>query len=221
MHKSVKNIIDLNDKVKQKIQELNYSNYYPQIIAVSKTFSMDMIMPLIDYGHEHYGENKVQESVNKWSEIKKSKNNIKLHMIGKLQRNKVSQAVSIFDYIHSVDNIKLAKKISEEQTKQKKNIKVFIQVNIGEEDQKNGVLIKNVNELKNECINLNLNVIGLMCLPPINVSVQNYFSLIKNKNDEFGFKDLSLGMSNDYIDALKYRTTFIRIGTKIFGERTK
>ena len=125
MHKSVKNIIDLNDKVKQKIQELNYSNYYPQIIAVSKTFSMDMIMPLIDYGHEHYGENKVQESVNKWSEIKKSKNNIKLHMIGKLQRNKVSQAVSIFDYIHSVDNIKLAKKISEEQTKQKKKYKSF------------------------------------------------------------------------------------------------
>ena len=216
----MKNIIDLHENVNKKIKDLNYSNYKPQIIAVSKTFSMDNILPLIDYGHEHFGENKVQEALNKWSDIKKQKPHIKLHMIGRLQSNKVKQAVSIFDYIHSVDSIKLANKISEEQKKQNKNIKIFLQVNIGGEIQKSGSNLNDIKKLALECKNMNLNVLGLMCLPPINESVDKYFSLIKYKNDELNYKELSLGMSNDYIEALNYRTSFIRVGTKIFGERT-
>ena len=216
----MKNIIDLHENVNKKIKDLNYSNYKPQIIAVSKTFSMDNILPLIDYGHEHFGENKVQEALNKWSDIKKQKPHIKLHMIGRLQSNKVKQAVSIFDYIHSVDSIKLANKISEEQKKQNKNIKIFLQVNIGGEIQKSGSNLNDIKKLASECKNMNLNVLGLMCLPPINESVDKYFSLIKYKNDELNYKELSLGMSNDYIEALNYRTSFIRVGTKIFGERT-
>tara|TARA_Y100000590_G_C15645124_1_gene986546 strand:+ start:938 stop:1600 length:663 start_codon:yes stop_codon:yes gene_type:complete len=219
MHEIVKNIIDLNGKVKQKIKELNYINYSPKIIAVSKTFSMDHILPLIDYGHQHFGENKVQEALIKWSEVKSKNNNIKLHMIGKLQSNKVKHAVSIFDYIHSVDNIRLAKKISNEQKKQGKNLKIFLQVNIGDEIQKSGSNITELDDLVSECKNMKLSVIGLMCLPPLNEPASKYFSLIKKKNDELNFKDLSLGMSNDYIDALNFKTTFIRIGTKIFGER--
>ena len=221
MHQSVKNIVDLYDNVKQKIQELNYENYDPNIIAVSKTFKMEDIKPLIDYGHKHFGENKVQEALGKWEEAKAIKKDLKLHMIGKLQTNKVKQAVTLFDYIHSVDNLKLAKKISEEQKKQNKRLKIFLQVNIGEEDQKSGIKIEYLDELVNESKNLNLDIIGLMCLPPINESTSKYFSLIKKKNDELNFKELSLGMSNDYIDALNYKTTFIRIGTKIFGERSK
>ena len=219
MHKSVKNIIDLSDNVNKKIEDLNYKNYNPQIIAVSKTFSMENILPLIEYGHEHFGENKVQEALNKWSDIKSQKPNIKLHMIGKLQSNKVKQAVSIFDFIHSVDSIKLANKISEEQNKQNKNLNIFLQVNIGDEIQKSGSNLNDLDNLVVECEKLNLNVLGLMCLPPLNEPVDKYFRLIKKKNDDFNFKELSLGMSNDYIDALNFKTTFIRIGSKIFGER--
>ena len=220
MHNTVKNLIDLNEEVKKKINNLKNQTYPPIIIAVSKTFPIEHILPLIEYGHCHFGENKVQEALNKWSEIKAKKSDLKLHMIGKLQTNKVRQAVSIFDYIHSVDNIKLANKISNEQKKQNKKIKIFLQVNIGEENQKSGSNLDDLNSLVSECKNLNLDVIGLMCLPPINEPTTKYFSLIKNKNDEFNFKDLSLGMSSDYIDALNYQTTFIRIGTKIFGERS-
>ncbi len=220
MHESIKNIIDLNNKVKQKIKELNYHDYNPQIIAVSKTFSIENILPLIEYGHEHFGENKVQEALNKWQKIKINKQNLKLHMIGRLQSNKVKQAVSIFDYIHSVDSLKLIKKISEEQKKQNKKVKIFLQVNVGNEAQKSGSNLNEINELASECRKNNLDVLGLMCLPPINESVSKYFSLIKNKNDELNFNDLSLGMSNDYIEALNFKTTYIRIGTKIFGERS-
>ena len=219
MHQSVKNIIDLNNKVKQKIQELNYTNYNPKIIAVSKTFSMDNILPLIEYGHQHFGENKVQEAYAKWVEIKNKKNDLMLHMIGRLQSNKVKQAVKIFDYIHSLDSLKLAKKIAEEQNKQKKKLKFFIQVNIGEEVQKNGLSLNEANELANQCKDINLDVIGLMCLPPINYTSSKYFSIIKKKNDDLNFKSLSLGMSDDYIDAIHYKSTFFRIGTKIFGKR--
>ena len=220
MHQSIKNIIDLNNKVKQKIKELNFSNYTPQIIAVSKTFTMTEILPLIEYGHYHFGENKVQEAFIKWSEVKTKNKDIKLHMIGRLQSNKVKQAVEIFDYIHSVDSIKLAKKIADEQVKQNKKIKLFLQINIGEEPQKNGVPINDIDILVNECKNMSLNVIGLMCLPPLIGNISEFFSTIKKKNDELNFKDLSLGMSNDYIEALSYKSTFIRIGTKIFGERS-
>jgi pyridoxal phosphate enzyme (YggS family) len=219
MHQSVKNIIDLNNKVKQKIQELNYTNYNPKIIAVSKTFSMDNILPLIEYGHQHFGENKVQEAYAKWVEIKNKKNDLILHMIGRLQSNKVKQAVKIFDYIHSLDSLKLAKKIAQEQNKQKKKLKFFIQVNIGEEIQKNGLSLNEANELANQCKDMNLDVIGLMCLPPINDVSSKYFSIIKKKNDDLNFKSLSLGMSDDYIDAIHYKSTFFRIGTKIFGKR--
>ena len=219
MHQSVKNIIDLNNKVKQKIQELNYTNYNPKIIAVSKTFSIDNILPLIEYGHQHFGENKVQEAYAKWVEIKNKKNDLMLHMIGRLQSNKVKQAVKIFDYIHSLDSVKLAKKIAKEQNKQKKKLKFFIQVNIGEEVQKNGLSLNEANMLANQCKDMNLDVIGLMCLPPINYASSKYFSIIKKKNDDLNFKSLSLGMSDDYIDAIYYKSTFFRIGTKIFGKR--
>ncbi len=174
---------------------------------------------MIEYGHEHFGENKVQEALSKWKQIKSQKPSLKLHMVGKLQTNKVKQAVSIFDYIHSVDSMKLANKISDEQKKQNKRIKIFIQVNIGDESQKSGVGLNELSSLISECKKINLDILGLMCLPPVNESALKYFSIIKNKNDEFNLTDLSLGMSNDYIDALSYRTSFLRIGTKIFGKR--
>tara|TARA_B100001029_G_scaffold32857_1_gene24770 strand:+ start:8933 stop:9595 length:663 start_codon:yes stop_codon:yes gene_type:complete len=219
MHKNVKNLIDLTTEVKEKINSIGKINYEPKIIAVSKTFSVESINPLIDYGHIHFGENKVQEATQKWLNIKGVNKSIKLHMLGKLQTNKVKQAVAIFDYIHSVDSIKLATKIVNEQTKQNRSLKIFLQVNIGEESQKSGVLLNEVNQLAAECKNINLDVIGLMCLPPISGDVSKYFSLIKDKNDELKFNELSLGMSSDYLDAIEFNTTFIRVGTKIFGKR--
>ena len=198
---------------------LNYSTYFPNIIAVSKTFPMDEIKPLIDHGHIHFGENKVQEAIEKWEEEIKKKSKIKLHMIGKLQRNKVKLAVQLFHYIHSVDNLKLAQKIAEEQKKQNKKIKIFLQINIGDEEQKSGISLENVQNLYNDCLKLNLNVIGLMCLPPINNNVSTYFKNIKNMNDNLSMNELSIGMSNDYLEALEFKATFLRIGTKIFGDR--
>ena len=219
MHHTIKNILELKNNIKQKISELKYSNYEPNIIAVSKTFPIENIKPLIEHNHLHFGENKVQEALSKWKEVKNNKVDIKLHMLGKLQTNKAKQAVEIFDYIHSIDSIRLANKIADEQVKQKKDLKIFLQVNIGDESQKNGVSLNDVNKLAEETLQINLKVIGLMCLPPINEPATKYFSLIKKKNDELNFKDLSLGMSNDYMDALNFRTSFIRIGTKIFGQR--
>ena len=195
-------------------------SHYPRVIAVSKTFKIDKILPLIQHGHIHFGENKVQEALAKWGEIKNKRKDIKLHMIGRLQSNKVKQAVGIFDYIHSVDSIKLALKISEEQKKQKKNLKIFLQVNVGEETQKAGLNLNQLDYLVLECRKINLDILGLMCIPPINQPVDRYFSLIKNANDKYNFKDLSLGMSNDYIEALNYKSTYIRVGTKIFGNRS-
>ena len=219
MHKNVKNLIDLTTEVKEKINTIGKKNYEPKIIAVSKTFSLESINPLIDYGHIHFGENKVQEATQKWLNLKGVNKSIKLHMLGKLQKNKVKQAVAIFDYIHSVDSIKLATKIANEQIKQNRSLKIFLQINIGEESQKSGVLLNEVNQLAAECKNLNLDVIGLMCLPPISTDVSKYFSLIKEKNDELKFNELSLGMSSDYLEAIEFNTTFIRVGTKIFGKR--
>ena len=219
MHKNVKNLIDLTTEVKEKINTIGKKNYEPKIIAVSKTFSLESINPLIDYGHIHFGENKVQEATQKWLNLKGVNKSIKLHMLGKLQTNKVKQAVAIFDYIHSVDSIKLATKIANEQIRQNRSLKIFLQINIGEESQKSGVLLNEVNKLAAECKNLNLDVIGLMCLPPISTDVSKYFSLIKDKNDELKFNELSLGMSSDYLEAIEFNTTFIRVGTKIFGKR--
>ncbi len=191
-----------------------------QIIAVSKTFSMDKITPLIKHGHIHYGENKVQEALSKWTDIKSEFPNIKLHMIGKLQTNKVKFVVPLFDYIHSLDNVKLAEKISIEQKKNNKKLKIFIQVNIGDESQKNGI---NVNELENFykiCVEkLNLDIIGLMCIPPNNEKNRYYFSEMQKLKAIINVRELSMGMSEDYLHAIDFEASFIRIGSKIFGSR--
>ena len=218
MHKTVQNLLSIKTQIKTKISELKYS-YTPEIIAVSKTFLINHIMPLIDNGHIHFGENKVQEALEKWSEIKKNKTNIKLHMVGKLQTNKVKFALKIFDYIHSLDNIRLAKKISDEQKKYKNKPKIFIQVNIGSEDQKSGIDKKNILDFYTECKKLNLDIIGIMCLPPINKDPKIFFSEIKKINKDLNLKEMSMGMSQDYIEAIEHSSTFLRIGSKIFGQR--
>jgi len=215
----VKNLIDLQEEVNKKINDLKISNYHPNIIAVSKTFSMEKIKPLIEYGHIHFGENKVQEAVEKWTNEKEKNPDICLHMIGKLQSNKVKFAVKLFDYIHSVDSIKLAKKIAEEQNKLKKKIKLFIQVNLNNEDQKSGISIDLLNDLLESCRENKLEVLGLMCLPPIDKPPGEFFSMLKRKNDELKLNYLSMGMSNDYLEAINYNSNFLRIGSKIFGPR--
>ena len=218
MHSTIKNLLDIQDNIKVMLNEINIYNY-PKIIAVSKTFKIDQISPLIDYGHIDFGENKVQEAVEKWTEIKNNNKEVKLHMIGKLQTNKVKFAVNIFDYIHSVDNKKLAKKIADEQLKANKSIKLFLQVNIGDENQKSGTNKSNINELFSYCKDLKLNVIGLMCIPPLNIDPNNYFFEMRELNESFGFKELSMGMSSDYMQAVKHYSTYVRIGSNIFGKR--
>ena len=194
-------------------------NKSPKIIAVSKTFKLDRIMPLIEYGHKDFGENKVQEALEKWSAIKEKHFDLKLHMIGKLQTNKVKFAVKIFDYIHSVDNEKLAKKIADEQTKIKKNINIFIQVNLGEEEQKSGVNKNELIKLISYCKTIGLNVVGLMCIPPINSSVNLYFKQMLDLNKSLCLNELSMGMSSDYLEAIDFQATYLRIGSSIFGKR--
>ena len=191
-----------------------------KIIAVSKTFPIEKIMPLINYGHIHFGENKVQETINKWSKIKEEKSNIKLHLVGKLQSNKVKFAVNIFDYIHSLDSEKLANKIVKEEEKNKKKIKLFIQVNIGEEKQKSGIELEKLDDFYKYCLKLNLNVIGLMCIPPQNLEADDYFKKMELLNKKYNFKELSMGMSADYLKASKYSATYLRIGSSIFGKRS-
>ena len=197
----------------------NKTNATPIIIAVSKNFEQEEILPLLDYGHLHFGENKVQECVRKWQELKNRYENIKLHMIGKLQTNKVRDCLKYFDFIHSLDSKKLAKKISDEQVKQNKKIKVFIQINVGDEDQKSGVKISESEELLSYCNSLKLDVIGLMCIPPNTNSSINYFFEMKNLKVEYNLRNLSMGMSSDYIEAIENSSNFIRIGTSIFGRR--
>jgi len=191
----------------------------PKIIAVSKTFKIDKILPLIEHGHIHFGENKVQESIDKWTDVKSKNSNIKLHMIGKLQKNKVKFAVKLFDYIHSVDNEKLAKKIFDEQLKINRNIKIFIQVNIGNENQKSGISKNDVLNLYSYCKTIGLNVVGLMCIPPFNNDSSLYFKEMNILNNELDLSELSMGMSSDYIEASKHSATFLRIGSSIFGSR--
>ena len=219
MQDSIQNLLDIENKIK-----INLSNYKisvpPKIIAVSKTFKIDKIKPLIDHGHVDFGENKVQEAVEKWSEIKKIKPHIKLHLIGKLQTNKVKFAVKLFDYIHSVDSEKLAKKISDEALKLNKKIKIFIQVNIGDESQKSGINKNELSNLVNYCSKLNLELIGLMCIPPEGHDSTNYFKEMKDLNHNFNLSDLSMGMSGDYLKAVENSSTFLRIGSSIFGQRT-
>ncbi len=211
----VNNLIAINEKLQS-----NNSEKIPNIIAVSKTFSISEISPLINFGHIHFGENKVQEALEKWTDIKNDFKDIKLHMVGKLQSNKAKQAVLLFDYIHSLDNLKLAKKISVEQKKIKRNVKIFIQVNIGNEMQKNGIEIENLKSFYNECVNtFELDIVGLMCIPPNNDDLKNYFLKMKNLLNEIKLEELSMGMSKDFMEASKSGATFIRIGSKIFGTR--
>ncbi len=200
--------------------DLNVKERIPKIIAVSKTFKIDHILPLIEYGHLDYGENKVQEALEKWTDVKNQKNKINLHLIGKLQTNKVKFAVKIFDYIHSLDNEKLAKKIADEQQKQNKKPKIFIQINLGEEDQKSGILINDLIEFYNYSKNLNLNIIGLMCIPPFNEDSTKFFQKMGQLNEKINQKELSMGMSSDYMKAVEYKSTFLRIGSNIFGQRS-
>tara|TARA_X000000950_G_scaffold261780_1_gene332351 strand:+ start:60 stop:710 length:651 start_codon:yes stop_codon:yes gene_type:complete len=191
------------------------------IIAVSKTFSIDHIKPLINYGHNHFGENKVQEAISKWSEVKKIKQDLKLHMIGKLQSNKAKDAVKLFDYIHSLDNQKLADTLSKHQNNLGKNLKYFIQVNIGNEIQKSGIPVKELDAFYNYCINeINLKIIGLMVIPPNDMNSEKYFKSLNQLNKSLALKDLSMGMSADYINAVKNESTFVRIGSSIFGARS-
>ena len=214
MHESVNKLISIQE-------EINSKNSKTKIIAVSKTFPLSRIMPLIDYGHIHFGENKVQESIEKWAEFKIVNSKIKLHMIGKLQSNKVKQAVDLFDYIHSVDNFKLAEKISNETLKKNKNIKIFIQVNIGNETQKSGVKTENLKDFFNECKNnLNLDIIGLMCIPPVSQSSEQFFKKMNSLSNELDLSELSMGMSQDYLNATSNNASFVRIGSKIFGQRS-
>ena len=214
MHNSIKNLNIIKEQINTKKSNVN-------IIAVSKTFPMSDIEPLLNSDHMHFGENKVQEAMEKWTGIRRINKNIKLHMIGKLQTNKVKFAIPLFDYIHSVDNWKLAEKISQEQEKLNKFLKLFIQVNIGYENQKSGINVKDLPVFCDKCINeLNLQIIGLMCIPPQNLDPKKYFKIMSDLNKSLGLKELSMGMSSDYMDAIEYGATFIRVGSKIFGQRT-
>ena len=214
MHISVNNLISIK-------KEIQLKKYKTEVIAVSKTFPINEIFPLINYGHEHYGENKVQEAIEKWTTIKYDFNKIKLHLIGKLQTNKVKHAIPLFDFIHSLDTIKLAEKISQEQEKKNFRPKIFVQVNIGNESQKNGIDVENLDQfLKNCTENLNLNIVGLMCIPPANQNSKIYFSKMSQLLKKTELKELSMGMSNDYLDAINFNSSFVRVGSKIFGERS-
>ena len=219
MHYSVQNLKNIKNQINDKLNHLKKSES-PKIIAVSKTFPIDQINPLIESGHLDFGENKVQEALEKWSEIKFKNENIKLHLIGKLQTNKVRHAVKIFDYIHSVDSEKLAKKISDELNKNQRNIKIFIQVNIGQEHQKSGVDIDNLENLFLYCKKINLDVIGLMCIPPFEKDSEEYFQKMQDLTKNLKLKDLSMGMSSDYLKAIEYSSTYVRIGSSIFGARS-
>ena len=211
----INNLNIIKSEIESKKKKVN-------IIAVSKTFPMNVITPLINGGHIHYGENKVQEAVDKWTSLKNDFKHIKLHLIGKLQTNKVKFVLPLFDYIHSLDNMKLAEKISLEQKKKNFKPKLFIQVNIANETQKNGVDKENLDQFIDTCKNnFDLNIIGLMCIPPNDNNPQLYFKEMLNLNQKYGFSDLSMGMSSDYITAIDYGATFIRVGSKIFGKRSK
>ena len=215
MHNTVKNLIYIEELIKSKVNH----GKLPKIIAVSKTFPIENILPLIEHGQIDYGENKVQEALDKWSDIKNKNDNIKLHLIGKLQTNKVKLALGIFDYIHSLDSERLASKIADQQIKQEKKPKIFIQVNIGNEEQKSGINKENLIDFYNFCKSLNLDIIGTMCIPPNDKNTEIYFSEMNKINQKLNFKELSMGMSSDYLEAINNNATYIRVGSSIFGSR--
>ena len=220
MHQSIINFTNIQNSIKENQEKTNNKNTI-KIIAVSKTFEISHINPLLDYGHTDFGENKVQEAIEKWSDIKIKNQNLSLHLVGKLQSNKTKLALKIFDYIHSLDNEKHANKISEEQKKIDKKPKLFIQVNIGNENQKNGVDPNKLKSFYKYCLDKDLDVIGTMCLPPISEDPEKYFMRMNYLNKDLGLNELSMGMSADYISAIDNNATFIRVGSKIFGERKK
>jgi len=220
MHKTVQNLISIQKSIKSKSINSENNNRIPKIIAVSKTFKIDHIRPLIEYGHLDYGENKVQEALDKWTDVKIKNSNINLHLIGKLQTNKVKFAVKIFDYIHSLDSEKLAKKISDEQKKQNVNPKIFIQINVGNENQKSGIMKENLLDFYNFCKNLDLNIIGTMCIPPFNEDSTVFFSQMAELNKIINLNEISMGMSSDYLKAIEFNSTYLRIGSNIFGQRS-
>ena len=217
MHKIIVNLEGIKDKLKKFRSN---QDKLPEIIAVSKTFTANEIMPLVEYGHLHFGENKIQEALQKWPKIKENFSNIKLHMLGKIQSNKVKYLLPVFDYLHSLDNIKVAEKISLEEEKKNKKLKIFIQINIGNEFQKGGINIDDLNDFYLTCTKrFNLNIVGLMCLPPSLKDPKKYFMLLNDVSKKFNLKDLSMGMSNDYMEAAECGASYLRIGSKIFGER--
>ena len=218
MHNIINNLKKIQNQIKDGV-DVKLINM-PTIIAVSKTFEMSKILPLIEYGHVHFGENKIQESLNKWPKIKQQYPNLKLHMLGKIQSNKSKHLLPLFDYIHSLDNLKLAKIIWKLQKKEKVKPKIFIQVNIENEIQKNGIELENLNSFYNECSNnLGLDIIGFMCLPPSNKNPSKYFKLMEDLISQYNLNDLSMGMSGDYLEAIRYKSTYLRIGSNIFGSR--
>ena len=219
MHDPVENLLNISQKVKAKFNPNTNFHKFPEIIAVSKTFNIEHILPVIKQGHLHFGENKVQEAVEKWTEIKKENKHIKLHLIGRLQTNKVKFAVKLFDYIHSWDSKKLADKINKIQNELNIKTKLFIQVNIGNENQKSGISKDEVPDFYNYCRGIDLDVIGLMCIPPINQKTSDYFLEMNDLNKKINLKDLSMGMSSDYLEAIEKGATFVRIGSSIFGNR--
>ena len=213
----MENVVKNFDLVKEEISNFKNAN----IVAVSKTFPLGHILPLINHGHQHFGENKVQEAQEKWTSLKNDFPNLKLHLIGKLQTNKVKFALPLFDYIHSLDSIKLAEKISLEQKKKNFKPKIFIQINLGKENQKSGIDEDDLENFYQKCVTkYNLNIIGIMCLPPFDEDPIPFFKKMQNLSESLKLKEISMGMSNDYMDALKFKATFIRVGSKIFGNRT-
>ena len=220
MHITVKNLLNIREKVKVKFETSKNLLKLPEIIAVSKTFKIEHILPVLNQGHYHYGENKVQEAVEKWTSIKHENKKLKLHLIGRLQTNKVKLAINLFDYIHSLDSEKLANKISKIQKELNISRKLFIQVNIGNELQKSGINVNEVLDFHNYCTALDLNIIGLMCIPPFNEDSKKYFIEMNKINEKLKLKELSMGMSSDYLEAIENNATFVRVGSGIFGERS-
>ena len=220
MHMDVQRLSAVKNHVKE-ILDRKQLKIAPQIIAVTKTFPTEKIIPLIEIGHLHFGENKIQEAENKWIEIKNKHKRLQLHMLGKLQSNKARKAVKLFDYIHSLDNAKIAKKIDQCQKELDKKIKIFIQVNLSNENRKSGIMLNDISNFYNYCTKeLSLNIIGLMCLPPINSDSSKFFQILKQTSEKLNLKDLSMGMSSDYKQAILNGSTYLRLGTIIFGERS-
>ena len=219
MHKTVQNLVSIQESIKLKLINLKNKYKIPKIIAVSKTFKIDHILPLIAHGHLDYGENKVQEALEKWTDVKTKNSNINLHLIGKLQTNKVKFALKIFDYIHSLDSEKLAKKISDEQKKQNLKPKIFLQINIGNENQKSGIMRENLLDFYYFCKSLDLNIIGTMCIPPFEEESSKFFTIMSELNQKTNLSEISMGMSSDYLKAIEFNSTYLRIGSNIFGQR--